>query len=89
MLKSTYVQENSILDTNKVIHLIRTYQRSGNIKANLDPVNTPLSYMSLSFAESYVKATERLKINHYGFTEKDLEKEFIIYTENIEVNIMF
>jgi 2-oxoglutarate dehydrogenase complex dehydrogenase (E1) component-like enzyme len=83
--QSTKKQENSILDTNRVINLIRSYQRLGHLKANLDPIEIPLQYKSLGMVDIEKKVVDRLTLKYHGFTDADLDKEFIIYTENVEV----
>lgn len=78
-------QENSILESNRVINLIRTYQRLGHIIGDLDAIYIPDEYKSLAYVDIKNKVAERLTLEYHGFTKSDLEKEFIIYTENVEV----
>lgn len=82
-------QESSLLDSNRVVNLIRTYQRLGIFRAKLDPVNIPNEYQSISLVELKQKMENRLSLEYHGFTSNDLEKEFIVYTENIEVILCF
>ncbi|RLV93777.1 2-oxoglutarate dehydrogenase mitochondrial [Spathaspora sp. JA1] len=54
----------------KVQLLVRAYQVRGHQKARIDPLN-------LTFGENYAIPNE-LTLEHYGFTEKDLDKEITL-----------
>lgn len=76
-----------ILDTSKVINLIRTYQKLGFIKADIDPLNFPAEYKSEAMVQ-IENDKGRLNYKTHGFTEQDLDKEFTIHTENLEVRLL-
>lgn len=59
---------NEILDHMKVQLLVRAYQIRGHQLAKLDP-------LGINFMHNEASAPE-LKIEHYGFTEADLNRKF-------------
>lgn len=58
---------NDILDTMKVQLLTRAYQIRGHQLADLDPLH--INFTNITNAPE-------LSIEHYGFTEADLSREF-------------
>jgi 2-oxoglutarate dehydrogenase complex dehydrogenase (E1) component-like enzyme len=67
-------------DTMKVLLLIRSYQTNGYLAANLDPLN-----MENDEHVSIFQNRVTLDFKNYGFTEEDLDREFMIYTDQIQV----
>uniref|UniRef100_A0A060SXT5 2-oxoglutarate dehydrogenase, mitochondrial n=1 Tax=Blastobotrys adeninivorans TaxID=409370 RepID=A0A060SXT5_BLAAD len=59
---------DSLMDHLKVQLLVRAYQARGHTKAKLDP-------LGISFGDSQEALPKELTIEHYGWTEKDLDKE--------------
>lgn len=63
---------NGIIDHLKVQLLVRAYQVRGHQKAKIDP-------LGISFGADKNKGTPKeLTLEHYGFTEKDLDKEITL-----------
>jgi 2-oxoglutarate dehydrogenase E1 component len=81
-LGSTQPTSSSAAELNKVNLLIRSYQRNGYLNANLDPLDLDL----IDRPESHhivQESRQTLDYKNYGFSEQDLEKEFVIYTPQI------
>lgn len=65
------IKEDVILHL-KVQLLVRAYQVRGHQKAHIDP-------LGISFGEVHVdQLPKELKLDHYGFTEADLDKEITL-----------
>lgn len=67
----------NIEDTNKVILLIRAFQRNGYLEADIDPLNQDDAESKTKQYKVYSQLST-LDYKSYGFTEADLEKEFHI-----------
>src|SRR5690606_15096770 len=68
-----------ITDSLKVTLLVRAFQTYGYINANIDPLEQ-------TEGKDKYKIFQHLKnldYKEYGLTEQDLDKEFIIKTENL------
>ncbi len=46
-----------------------------------------MEYKALGHNDIHNKVADRFTLKFHGFTENDLDKEFIVYTENIEVRL--
>ncbi|CAN6597097.1 2-oxoglutarate dehydrogenase, mitochondrial [Trichomonascus vanleenenianus] len=62
---------NGIIDHLKVQLLVRAYQVRGHHKAQIDP-------LGISFGNSQKHVPKELTLEHYGFTEADLDKEITL-----------
>jgi 2-oxoglutarate dehydrogenase E1 component len=72
----------SCTELNKVNLLIRSYQKRGYLKANLDPLN--LDLIDRPDTSNYLKESRQtLDYKNYQFSEQDLDKEFLIYTHGV------
>ena len=71
-------------DTTKVLLLIRSYQTNGYLKANIDPLNLDISMKNDELIRIYQNRTT-LDFKTYGFTDADLDREFLIHTDQIKV----
>lgn len=75
-------------DTMKVLLLIRAYQNNGFLNANIDPLKMDMSQKNESFKKIYQNRVT-LDYKNYGFTDEDLNREFIIFTDKITVKCKF
>lgn len=66
----------------KVILLIRAFQRNGYLRADIDPLGFDPMQESANTYKLY-QHLYTLDYKSYGFTEADLDKEFVVYTEQI------
>lgn len=82
-LDSTNLTSFSEAELNKVVLLIHSYQRYGYLNANLDPLNLNLINCPESHLLNLQRFRQKLEYENYGFSEQDLEKEFVIYTPEI------
>ena len=80
----TQQDKQSMEDTLKVLLLIRSFQTNGYLKANLDPLKLDISQKNDQLIRIYQNLTT-LDYKTYGFTEEDLDREFMIYTDKITV----
>ena len=71
-------------DTMKVLLLIRSYQSNGYLNADLDPLKLDIKTHHEQFKKIYQNRVT-LDYQNYGFTEKDLDREFTIYTDKLTV----
>ena len=88
MVVSVQKSESSILEINRVISLIKHYQRYGHLISNVEAIKIPLEYKSLGHIDISNKVQHKLTLQHHGFTLQDLDKTFNIYTENIQVTYL-
>jgi len=77
------------LQTNKVIKLINTYQRLGHLISNTEPIKTPKQYRSLGRLDIEKTVEKHLTLEFNGLSQADLEDDFMIYTDNMKVNIIY
>lgn len=68
-IKLNTIPSGEIMDTMKVQLMVRAYQVRGHQLANLDP-------LGINFVGA--KEAPELTIEHYGFTEKDLDRKFYL-----------
>jgi len=73
------VGSSSIQDSLKVILLIRSFQTYGFLNADLDPLKMRIDTAKYRLFQQ----RKHLDFKSYGFTEEDLDKEFIVFTEGI------
>jgi len=73
------VGSSTIQDSLKVVVLIRSFQTYGFLNAQLDPLNLKID------SSKYKLFLQRKHLDYksYGFTDADLDKEFLVYTEGI------
>ena len=69
----------------KVLQLIKNYQANGYLIADIDPLKLLNNDLNPNMTKIY-RNTSTLDYKYYGFDEKDLEREFTIYTDKIKVN---
>ena len=66
----------------KLLALIRAYMTHGHFKADLDPLNLDKIYateVSSKFKKPGHEMLKLLEIEHYGFTETDLDRKFSVH----------
>jgi 2-oxoglutarate dehydrogenase E1 component len=80
----TQQDKQSMEDTLKVLLLIQSFQTNGYLKANLDPLNMDIRQKNVQLIPIYQILTT-LDYKTYGFTEEDLDREFMIHTDKITV----
>jgi 2-oxoglutarate dehydrogenase E1 component len=73
------VGSSTIQDSLKVILLIRSFQTYGFLNASLDPLNMKIDTSKYKLFQQ----RKHLDLKSYGFTDADLDKEFIVHTEGI------
>ena len=66
--------------------LIKSYQRNGFIKADLDPLKLDDS-LEHEMKKKFITNKKSLEYQTYGFTESDLDKKFNIYDGSMEVRL--
>jgi len=85
--QSTNSSENSeqMLATLRLLLLIRAYQKNGYLDASVDPLNMPSTVQT---GNIFKDALEKYTLNYknYGFSEADLEKEFLVHDKRVAVN---
>lgn len=66
-------QDSDITNHLKVQLLVRAYQARGHHKANIDPLGIRTEAKEFGYANP-----KELQLDHYGFTEKDLDMEYTL-----------
>jgi 2-oxoglutarate dehydrogenase E1 component len=73
----------NIQDAMKVILLIRSYQRNGYLKADIDPLRAEDIETKMKSNKIFQKI-KSLDHKYHGLTDNDLEREFVIKSEGMQ-----
>lgn len=68
------------LDTIQLMSMIRAYRHRGHLVANLDPLKMR-SRSERGHVPEYTKMVREIEPSHYGFSEPDMEREFVVHGE--------
>lgn len=68
-------------ETVKLMSLIRAYRHRGHFVADLDPLRLDADIQSDTMYSVPHNTRVELQPSHYGFTEADLDREFVVSTE--------
>lgn len=68
------------LDTIQLMSMIRAYRHRAHLVANVDPLNLRQRADRSNFPESD-KIVREIEPSHYGFSEADMEREFVVQGE--------